>query len=75
MAKSRIDDEYANLIYSDPQILITTSRDPTNRLLQFAKELSILIPNAQRLNRGGTVMNELVELGLRKGLSDIILLH
>ena len=60
VARSRIDDEYANLVYSDPQILITTSRHPTNRLLQFAKEMSILVPNAERLNRGGTVMNELV---------------
>ena len=37
--------------------------------------MSILIPNAERLNRGGTVMGELVELGLRKGLSDVIVLH
>ena len=55
--------------------MITTSRDPTNRLLQFAKELSILLPNTQRINRGGTVLEELVELGLRKGVSDLILLH
>jgi len=44
-------------------------------LLQFAKELSILLPNTQRINRGGTVLEELVELGLRKGVSDLILLH
>lgn len=55
-----MDDQYANTIYSDPQLLITTSRDPTNRLLQFAKELSILLPNTTRINRGGTVLSELV---------------
>lgn len=70
-----MDDEYANTIYSDPQLLITTSRDPTNRLLQFTKELSILLPNANRINRGGTVLSELVELGLRKGITDLVLLH
>lgn len=37
--------------------------------------MSILIPNSQRINRGGTVMEELVELSLRKGVTDIVLLH
>lgn len=73
--RNRMDDEYANTLYSDPQLLITTSRDPTNRLLQFAKELCILLPNATRINRGGTVMSEIAELGLRKGATDLIMLH
>ena len=34
------------MVYADPQILITTSRDPSNRLLQFLKEMAIVIPNA-----------------------------
>lgn len=34
-----------------------------------------MIPNAQRINRGGTVLGELIELGLRKGVTDVVLLH
>ena len=41
-----MDDEYANNIYSDPQILMTSSRDPSSRLLQFLKEMAIIMPNA-----------------------------
>jgi len=36
-----------------PQILITTSRDPSTRLVQFAKELKLVFPNSKRMNRGG----------------------
>ena len=34
-----------------------------------------MLPNATRINRGGTVLQELVELGLRKGTSDLVILH
>lgn len=37
------------------QVLVTTSRNPSSRLTQFAKEVKLVIPNAQRLNRGGQV--------------------
>jgi U3 small nucleolar ribonucleoprotein protein IMP4 len=63
------------MIYSDPQILITTSRDPSKRLLQFLKEMAILIPNAERINRGSYVVQDLVGLCLNKSLSDLIVLH
>jgi len=32
-----VDDEYASAGAADPKILITTSRDPSSRLAQFAK--------------------------------------
>jgi len=32
-----VDDEYANNKTSDPKILLTTSRHPSQRLLQFLK--------------------------------------
>jgi len=32
-----MDDEYANAGVADPKIVITTSRDPSSRLTQFAK--------------------------------------
>lgn len=37
----------------DPKIIVTTSRDPSSRLTAFAKELKLVFPNAQRINRGG----------------------
>lgn len=37
----------------DPKVLVTTSRDPSSRLTAFAKELKLVFPNAQRINRGG----------------------
>jgi hypothetical protein len=35
IARSHIDDEYEEAKYRDPKILITTSREASNRLLQF----------------------------------------
>ena len=32
--------------------MITTSHDPSARLKKFVKEVRLLFPNAQRLNRG-----------------------
>jgi U3 small nucleolar ribonucleoprotein protein IMP4 len=34
---SHIDDEYAKVGLYEPKIVITTSRDPSSRLLQFSK--------------------------------------
>lgn len=50
--RSAIDDEYAQAGVRDPKICVTTSRDPSSRLKQFAKELKLVVPNAQRINRG-----------------------
>ena len=35
--RTHIDDEYADNLYLDPTILLTTCRDPSSRLLQFQK--------------------------------------
>ena len=63
------------MLYTDPQILITTSRDPSSRLLQFLKEMAIVMPNAERINRGGYVLEDLVDLCRNKNLTDMIVLH
>ena len=55
MPRTHVDDEYASASSRDPKIMITTSRDPSSRLTQFAKELKLVFPGAQRLNRGGQV--------------------
>lgn len=43
--------------------------------MQFVKEMSILMPNAERINRGAYVMKDMVETCLKKGVTDLILLH
>lgn len=55
--RTHMDDEYAHAGERDPRILVTTSRDPSSRLMAFAKELRLIIPNADRMNRGGQVTN------------------
>jgi U3 small nucleolar ribonucleoprotein protein IMP4 len=69
------DDEYARAGERDPKVLITTSRDPSSRLTAFAKEVRLVVPNAQRLNRGGMLLSELVEAARTHDFSDVIILH
>ena len=71
-----IDDEYATTLgVKEPKVIITTSRDPSSRLTQFLKEMRILIPNSQRVNRGAYVVKDLIELGRKNDVSDLIILH
>jgi len=53
---ARTDDPHSRIAtpteqHAHAQILITTSRDPSSRLTQFAKEMRLVVPNAQRVNR------------------------
>ncbi|KAF3782886.1 U3 small nucleolar ribonucleoprotein, partial [Nymphaea thermarum] len=73
--RSHIDDEYANAAQRDPKILLTTSRDPSSRLVQFVKELKFIFPNAQRINRGNQVISEIVETCRTYDFTDIIMVH
>ncbi|TQB75023.1 snoRNA-binding rRNA-processing protein imp4 [Monascus purpureus] len=71
-----IDDEYAltsGLV--DPRPIITTSRSPSARLSAFAKEIRLLIPTSIRLNRGNTVLPDLVSSANAAALTDMVLLH
>ena len=56
------DDEYAQAGVRDPKICVTTSRDPSSRLKAFSKEVRLIFPNSQRINRGNTQVKELVEV-------------
>lgn len=69
------DDEYARAAEQDPRVLLTTSRDPSTRLAQFAKEMKLIFPGATRVNRGGTVVSDLVESARTGGYTDIVMLH
>ena len=72
-----IDDEFAATLRGqrDPKICVTTSRDPSSRLKQFAKEVKLLLPSAQRLNRGNHRVTELVEVCRANAFSDVVVLH
>ncbi|KAF5477074.1 U3 small nucleolar ribonucleoprotein protein IMP4 isoform X1 [Juglans microcarpa x Juglans regia] len=73
--RTHIDDEYANAAERDPKILITTSRNPSAPLTQFVKELKFVFPNAQRMNRGGQVIKEIIETCRAHDFTDVILVH
>jgi U3 small nucleolar ribonucleoprotein protein IMP4 len=73
--KSHIDDEYANAGVRDPKVCVTTARDPSSRLKMFAKEVKLMFPNSQRVNRGNTTMKELVEACRRNEFTDIVILN
>mmetsp|Transcript_4072 Transcript_4072/g.7879 ORF Transcript_4072/g.7879 Transcript_4072/m.7879 type:complete len:308 (-) Transcript_4072:170-1093(-) len=72
---THMDDEYARAHEQEPKILLTTSRDPSSRLSQFAKEMKLIFPGATRMNRGGMVVGDLVESARTGGFSDIVMLH
>ncbi|KAL7753881.1 snoRNA-binding rRNA-processing protein imp4 [Sorochytrium milnesiophthora] len=73
--QTHVDDEYARAGEHDPRILITTSRDPSSRLLQFTKEMKLMFPNSQRINRGGYVMKEIMDACRANDVTDLVILH
>mmetsp|Transcript_28129 Transcript_28129/g.40059 ORF Transcript_28129/g.40059 Transcript_28129/m.40059 type:complete len:291 (+) Transcript_28129:15-887(+) len=70
-----IDDEYANIGIREPKVCITTSRDPSNRLKQFAKEIKLCIPNSQAINRGTYRTDELVDACRKADFTDMVFLN
>jgi len=72
---SHIDDEYAEVGINDPKILITTSRDPSSRLTQFAKEVRLIIPNSSRINRGNEIIKNLISASKANHFTDVIIIH
>ena len=72
---SHIDDEYRWAGVEDPKIMITTSHDPSSRLKMFVKELRLVLPNAQRLNRGNYEMKQLMDACRANGVTDFIVVH
>ena len=73
--KKSVDDEYALLGLREPKVCVTTSRDPSSRLKQFAKEIKICVPNSQTVNRGNTRVDELVDACRKSDFTDIIVLN
>ena len=62
--QTHVDDEYATAGIEDPKVCVTTSRDPSSRLKMFIKEIKLIIPNSQRINRGASKLDE---VGLSSG--------
>lgn len=69
------DDEYRWAGVEDPKVMVTTSRDPSARLKKFAKEFRLIIPNAQRLNRGNYEFKQLIQACRANEVTDFIVLH
>ncbi|XP_065912679.1 U3 small nucleolar ribonucleoprotein protein IMP4-like [Dysidea avara] len=69
------DDEYVWAGVEDPKLVVTTSHNPSSRLKQFAKELRLMFPNCQRMNRGNYVITQLVHACTANGITDLIIVH
>jgi len=72
---SHEDDEYRWAGVEDPKVMITTSRDPSSRLKMFVKELRLIIPNSQRMNRGNYEMKQLINACRANDVTDFIVVH
>lgn len=69
------DDEYRYAGCEDPKIMITTARDPSARLKMFVKELRLVFPNAQRMNRGKYEVKQLIHAARANDVTDLIFVH
>lgn len=72
---THVDDEYALAGVEDPKVLLTTSHAPSGKLTAFAKELRLIFPNAQRMNRGSTGVPDVIEQARGSGFTDVVFLH
>ncbi|KAK0416785.1 hypothetical protein QR680_012685 [Steinernema hermaphroditum] len=72
---NEIDDEYRWAGTKDPKVVITTSRDPSAKLKAFAKEIRLLFPNAQRMNRGNYDLKMLVQSCRGNDVTDFIVIN
>lgn len=73
--RTHVDDEYGDAGLSDPRVCVTTSRDPSSRMKQFAKEVKLLIPNATRINRGNNRVDELMDSCRQLEFTDVVIVQ
>lgn len=73
--KTHVDDEYGDAGLEDPRVCVTTSRDPSSRLKQFAKEVKLLFPNSTRINRGNNRVDELIGSCNESEFTDVVLVQ
>lgn len=72
---STVDDEYRYAGAADPKIVLTTSREPSAKLKVFLKEMRLMFPNAQRINRGHYDIKKLIQACKANDVTDFILLQ
>lgn len=72
---SHVDDEYGDAGLEDPRVCVTTSRDPSSRLKQFAKEVKLLFPNSTRINRGNNRVDELIASCKDSEFTDVVVVQ
>jgi len=72
---THVDDEYGDAGLMEPRVCVTTSRDPSSRLKQFAKEVKLLIPNSTRINRGNNRVDALMESCRQEEFSDVVVVQ
>uniref|UniRef100_A0A0R3SN78 Brix domain-containing protein n=1 Tax=Hymenolepis diminuta TaxID=6216 RepID=A0A0R3SN78_HYMDI len=65
------EDEYHNYD-GEPRVVITTSRSPSLKLSEFAKELRHLIPNSTKINRGNYLFKDVMNACLARNITDVI---
>ena len=70
-----MDNEYANAGVFDPRVVVTTSRDPSVLLKQFAKEVRLLFPNAQKINRGAYRTKDLMDACRENEITDLVVVQ
>lgn len=70
--KIHVDDEYGDAGLADPIVCVTTSRSPSSRLKQFAKEVKLLLPNSTRINRGNNRVGDLIESCKQGDYTDVV---
>ena len=73
--KLAIDDEYATAGIEPPKIIVTNSIDPSTRLSKFVKEMKLLFPNSQKLNRGNMDLKGVVEACRAHSVTDLVMFH
>lgn len=72
--RTTVDDEYALAGVEDPKILVTTSRDPSQKLMEFTKEVRLMLPNSARMNRGGIAVQQVMDAARRDNFTDVVII-
>jgi U3 small nucleolar ribonucleoprotein protein IMP4 len=70
-----VDDEYGDAGLVEPRVCVTTCRDPSSRLKNFAKELKLLVPNSTRINRGNNTVNDLMHACRQGDFTDVVIVQ
>ena len=71
--RTHVDDEYASAVARGaPKVCVTTSREPSAKLKEFAKEVRLIFPTSVRVNRGQMTLPELVEACRAADFTDIV---